>query len=277
MSGWMIFPLAVIIGIGMAGMGMSVMHDVAHGSFSNKPWLNQLFGSTIYMLGTSVFNWKVQHNILHHTFTNIHEVDEDIAGRAFLRFSRHAPLKKVHRFQYIYAFFFYSLMTIQRIVKDFFSLNEYNKKGIIEQQNTKPAWEYIKLVGTKSIYLFIAIGLPLLLTDFTWWQILLGFVIMHCTGGFIMAMVFQLAHLVEGADQTQPDQNGNMENEWAIHQLATTSNFSRNSGFITWFAGGLNFQIEHHLFPHICHIHYKKISKIVERTASEFGLLYEVV
>ena len=275
MYGWLIFPLAVIMGIGMAGTGMAVMHDAAHGSFSKRGWLNKLFGSTIYLLGTTAFNWKVQHNILHHTFTNIHEIDEDIAGRSFLRFSRHAQLKKVHRYQYIYAFFLYSLMTLQRIVKDFLNLHRYNKQGITKEQNANPQWELGKLIGTKVLYLFIAIGLPLMLTEFSWWQVLLGFIIMHCTGGLIMAMVFQLAHLVEATEQPLP-QNGRIDNEWAIHQLETTANFSRGNKFINWFSGGLNYQIEHHLFPNICHIHYCKISHIVERTAKEFGLPYNV-
>ncbi len=276
MYGWMIFPLAVIMGIGMAGTGMSVIHDAAHGSFSKKSWLNQLLGSTIFLLGTTGFNWKVQHNIFHHTFTNIDGMDEDIAGHATLRFSTNAPLKKIHRFQHIYAFFLYSLMTLSKLVKDFFQLHKYNKDGITRQQNAKPTWEYTKLIGSKIIYFFMAIGLPLLFADFSWWQILLGFLIMHCTAGFIMSMVFQMAHIVEGVKQPIPDQNGNIENEWAIHQLQTTANFSRSNRFLNWWVGGLNFQIEHHLFPNICHIHYRKISHIVEKTALEFGLPYNM-
>lgn len=276
MYGWMIFPLAAIMGIGMAGTGMAVMHDAVHGSASKKGWINQLLGSTMYMLGSTVFNWKMQHNVLHHTFTNIEGMDEDIGDRDLLRFSRHAPLKKIHRFQHIYAFFLYSLMTLSKVVKDFFQLYEYNKKGLTKQQNAKPALEYIKLIGSKLIYFFTAIGMPLLFADFSWWQILLGFIIMHCTAGLIMSIVFQMAHVVEGVDQPLPDQSGNIENEWAIHQIKTTANFSRNNRFINWFAGGLNFQIEHHLFPNICHIHYRKISHIVERTAREYGLPYNM-
>lgn len=274
MAGWMIFPLAIIMGIGMAGTGMSVMHDAVHGSFSKKGWLNEIFGSTIFLLGTTMFNWKVQHNILHHTFTNIDGMDEDIAGRDLLRFSKHAPLKKIHRFQHFYAYFLYSFMTLSKLVKDFFQLHEYNKTGMTKQQNAKPALEYVKLIGTKVIYFFICIGLPLIFSDFTWWEVILGFFVMHCVGGGIMAIVFQMAHIVEGVNQPLPGKEGNIENEWAIHQLETTANFSRRSRIMNWFIGGLNFQIEHHLFPNICHIHYRKISLIVEKTAREYGLPY---
>ena len=276
MYGWMIFPLAVIMGIGMAGTGMGVMHDGLHGSAFKKGWLNDLTGSTMYLLGSTTFNWKVQHNVLHHTFTNIDGMDEDIAGHTTLRFSRHAPLKKIHRFQHIYAFFLYSLMTISKLYKDFFQLHNYNKTGITRQQNGKPTWEYLKLIGSKALYFCMAIGLPLLFADFTWWQILLGFLIMHCTAGFLMSIVFQMAHVVEGVDQPLPNQHGNIENEWAIHQLQTTANFSRSNRFLNWCVGGLNFQIEHHLFPNISHVHYRKISHIVERTALEYGLPYNM-
>ena len=91
-----------------------------------------------------------------------------------------------------------------------------------------------------------------------------------------MAIVFQLAHVVEDVQQPLPTSEGNIENEWAIHQLQTTANFARNNRFINWFVGGLNFQVEHHLFPNICHIHYRKISYIVERTAREYGLPYHL-
>ena len=66
-----------------------------------------------------------------------------------------------------------------------------------------------------------------------------------------------------------------MKNTWAIHQLKTTVNFGAKSKIINWYTGGLNHQVEHHIFPHISHIHYGKISKIVRDTAKEFNLPYK--
>lgn len=276
MSGWMIFPLALIMGIGMAGTGMCVMHDGAHGAYSSKKWLNDIIAKSMYMIGGNVFTWKVQHNLLHHTFTNIADHDEDIGTKAVIRLSYQAPLKKFHRFQYIYAFFFYCLMTIAKLVGDFFQLAKYNKLGITIEQKAKPKLELFKMISTKALYLFAAIGLPMLLSSFNWWLLLLGFLVMHLTAGAIMSVVFQMAHIVESADQPLLNKEGNIENEWAIHELNTTANFSRNNRLLSWFVGGLNFQIEHHLFPNICHVHYKKISPIVEKTAKEFGLKYNL-
>ncbi len=272
--GWTIFPLSIAMGIGMAGIGMSVMHDAVHGSFSKKGWLNKLIGTSIYFIGGNPFNWKIQHNILHHTYTNIEGFDEDIEPKAALRLSKHTPLKKIHRFQYIYAFFLYSLMSISRTFKDMGQLIKYNKTGLTRQNGSTPTREMIRLVLTKVAYLIIIIGLPLIFSGFSWWLILLGFLLMHLTAGLFMSVVFQMAHLVEDAQQPLPDEKGIIDNEWTIHELETTANFGRKSRLLAWLIGGLNFQIEHHLFPNVCHIHYKAIAPIVERTAKEHGLRY---
>lgn len=274
MSNWAIFPLAVLMGFGMAGVGMSVMHDAAHGSFSEKGWVNDIVGGTIYLIGGNLFNWKIQHNLLHHTYTNIGGLDEDIQTRAIIRLSRSAPLNKIHRFQYIYAIALYSMMTISKLVNDFSQLWGYSRRGLTRAQNAIPRQEFIKMAVAKIVYLLVAIGLPLWLTDYPWWLILLGFIIVHVTAGTIMALVFQMAHVVEGVDQPPLNPDGNIDNEWAIHELLTTANFSRKSKLLAWYIGGLNYQIEHHLFPYISHVYYKDISPIVQQTAEEFGLPY---
>ncbi|HXU26612.1 MAG TPA: acyl-CoA desaturase [Bacteroidia bacterium] len=275
MPGWILFLLWVLMGIGMAGVGMSVMHDAAHGSFSQKKWLNTLMSSTIYLIGGSVFTWKVQHNIKHHTFTNISGYDEDIDNKAIIRLSFHKPLKKIHRFQHIYAFGFYMLMTLNKMGVDFKQLFEYNKEGITNEQQLEPRSEIVKMVLQKIVYLFIFLGLPLLFTSYSWWVISLGFLLVNFIAGAIMSIVFQVAHIVDGIEQPLPNE-GVIENQWAIHELVTTSNFSKNSRLFSWYIGGLNYQIEHHLFPNICHVHYRKIAPIVEKTAKEFGLKYNV-
>jgi linoleoyl-CoA desaturase len=274
MSAWIALLLAIIMGIGIAGIGMGTMHDAVHGSYSRKEWVNKMFGGTLYLLGSYVLNWKIQHNILHHTYTNIEGRDEDIASRGPIRLSEHAPLRKIHRYQYIHAFFFYGLLTLAKLVKDFTQLAKYNKEGITKQHHSNPKFEYAKMVIVKVTYLFVVIGLPIIFTGFSWWQVLLGFFIMHWVAGCILSTVFQMAHVVEGTEQPLPNANGVIENDWAIHELLTTADFGRNNRFLTWYSGGLNFQIEHHLFPHICHIHYHKIAPIVEKTAKEFGYPY---
>lgn len=274
LSGWTILPLSFVMGIGMAGVGMSVMHDAAHGSFSKRKWINTLFSHSIYSIGGNTFNWKIQHNILHHTYTNIEGFDEDIKPKGSLRLSKQTRLKKAHRFQHIYAFFLYCLMTLSRTVNEFAQLIRYNKAGITKQQGSTPKKEMVRLVVVKLLYLSLILGLPLVFSSFSWWLILIGFLIMHFVAGIFMTTVFQMAHLVEEAEQPLPDEQGFINNEWTIHELETTANFARKSRLFGWMIGGLNYQIEHHLFPNICHVHYRAISPIVERTTKEFGLRY---
>jgi linoleoyl-CoA desaturase len=273
-SGWFALILFAIMGVGMAGIGMNVMHDAIHGSFSKKNWLNKLFGSSIYLIGGNRFTWKVQHNILHHTYTNIEGFDEDIEPKGSIRMSKSSPVKKVHRFQHIYAFFLYSLMTISKQVQDFLHLRKYNKAGITEQQGASPKKEMLKMAFIKAGYISIFIGLPLLFSVFSGWMVLAGFLTMHLVAGMFLSVVFQMAQLVEEATQPLPNEKGMIENEWTIHELETTANFAPKSRWFAWLIGGLNFQIEHHLFPNICHIHYKSIAPIVEKTAKDFGLRY---
>lgn len=275
-STWLALVFMVIMGIGIAGVGMCVMHDAVHGSFSEKEWINKLFGGTMYLLGSNVFNWKLQHNVFHHAYTNINGIDEDIESKGPIRLADHAPLKRIHRYQYIHAFFFYGLLTLSKLVKDFTQLARYNREGITAKYKMNPTREYLKMAVVKAVYLFAIIGLPILLTDFSWWQVLLGFFIMHWVAGCILSTVFQMAHVVEGAEQPMPDAGGMIHHDWAVHELMTTSDFGRSNLFLNWYVGGLNFQIEHHLFPNISHVHYRKIAPIVERTAREFGINYNL-
>jgi linoleoyl-CoA desaturase len=275
-NGWVALLFAALSGAGMAGVGMCVMHDAVHGSYSNREWINKMLGSTMYLLDSNVFNWKIQHNYLHHSYTNIDSYDHDINSKGPIRFSQYGPLKKIHRYQYIHAFFFYGLMTIAKLIKDYSQLNNFNKAGITGKYHINPASEYTKMTIVKLVYLFVFIGLPVLFTSFSWWQVLLGFFVMHGVAGFIMSTVFQMAHVVDGTEQLLPNAKGEVNEEWAVHQLRTTSDFARNNLFLEYYIGGLNFQIEHHLFPNICHIHYRKIAPIVERTAQEFGFVYNL-
>lgn len=272
-EGWMVLPFWIVMGVGIGGIGMGVMHDAAHGSFSNKKWINNLFSYTMYIIGGNTFNWKIQHNILHHTYTNIEGYDEDIDPKGFLRLSKQTPFRKFHRFQHLYAFFIYSFMSLSRMVTEFKQLRNYNKRGLTTSQGSSPEGEMTKLIVSKIIYIMVIIGLPLFLGS-SFWPVITGFFIMHLIAGLFMSTVFQMAHVVEVATQPVPDESGVIENEWAVHELETTANFVPKSRWFGWIIGGLNYQVEHHLFPNICHIHYKAISPIVERTAKEFGISY---
>jgi linoleoyl-CoA desaturase len=275
-NGWAMWGLSLLAGIGVAGIGLAVMHDANHGAYSNKSWVNNLIGYSLNMVGGNAFNWKIQHNVLHHTYTNIHDVDEDISPRGVLRMTPHGEWKQIHRFQHLYAWFFYGLMTLVWVlVKDFVRLAKYHKNGMVKSQKTNTARELTILLLTKALYFSYILVLPMLVMDITFGQWAIGFLSMHYVAGFILAIIFQPAHVIDGTEYPMPDETGRMENSWAIHQLHTTTNFANNNKVLSWYVGGLNYQVEHHLFPNVCHVHYRKISNIVKETALEFGLPYK--
>jgi len=276
MPGWLALVLAVVMGVGNAGVGMGVMHDAVHGAYSRRRWVNELMGGSMYLLGSNVLNWKLQHNLKHHTYTNIEGLDNDISSHGPIRLSENAPIYRIHRYQHWYAFLFYGLVTLSKMVKDFSQFFAYNKEGIIRERRLNPSFEFAKLVASKVAYIAIIIGLPLLLTDYNLWQILAGFFLMHWVASCILSTIFQLAHVVEGAQQPVEKSPGLIDNDWMVHELQTTANFARKNRLLNWYIGGLNFQIEHHLFPHISHVHYRHIAPIVEQTAHEFGYDYNV-
>ncbi|MFN8342882.1 MAG: acyl-CoA desaturase [Cyclobacteriaceae bacterium] len=275
-SWWALLLALAVMSLGLAGIGLSVMHDANHQAYSGKRWINNLLGYSLNLVGANSFNWRIQHNVLHHSYTNVQDADEDIDSRGILRLTPHTAWKRIHRYQYLYAWFLYGLMTlVWMFFKDFVRIIHYTRTGIARAQKANLTAEWVILIGTKLVYVCYIFVVPLLLTDLTWWQIALGIVIMHYVAGFILAIVFQPAHVIEGTEFPLPDETQTLPDNWAVHQLHTTNNFGNKSRWFSWYVGGLNFQIEHHLFPNICHVHYRKIAGIVQATASEFGLPYK--
>jgi len=269
--------LWLVMGFAIAGIGMSVMHDANHGSYSQNPTVNYIMGHTLNLLGGSVFNWKLQHNVLHHTYTNIVQMDDDIADRLVLKFSPHTKVKFFHSIQWMYAIFFYGLMTLYWVfAKDIIQFLRYTKNGVVNSTPEHNRKVMIKMILVKVIYLSIILGVPTLVFGIPFYQVFLGFTAMHFVAGIVLTVVFQLAHTLEGTTHPLPDAEGNIANDWAIHQMETTINFAPKNKLISWYVGGLNFQVEHHLFPKICHVHYPEIAGIVEKTAKEYGVAYNV-
>jgi linoleoyl-CoA desaturase len=272
-----IFICWALMGIGMAGVGMGMMHDANHGTFSKNRKINNLLGKSLYLLGGFPPNWKFQHNTLHHAYTNIDGHDEDISPAGILRFSPHKPLYKIHRYQNWYAWFFYGLMTLLWATsKDFMQFKRFKGSGTAYSGKTPFAQMFISIILGKVFYYILFLVIPLLTIPVGWYWIVLGFIAMHFTTGIILGIVFQTAHVVTNSSFPLPDEGGNIENNWAIHQLSTTSNYSPKSRIFSWLIGGLNYQVEHHLFPNISHVHYHKISKFVKETAFKYNLPYHV-
>jgi len=274
--GWLNMLLYVVMGFGLAGIGMSVMHDANHFGYSSNQKVNRWVGNTIFLLGADAYNWKIKHNKLHHVYTNIYGSDEDINSRAILRFAFAAPLKPYHRYQHLYAWALYALMSLSMILRDDYKRRDYRKRGVTNISRGVFQRSLVWLHVSKVLYFGAIFGLPLWLTAMPWWQVLLGFLLMHITAGLIMSMIFQMAHVVEGAEQIGGKENRHVTHSMIAHQLKSTTDFAPRNRLLTWYVGGLNFQVEHHLFPKVCHIHYPALAPIVAETTREFSMPYHV-
>jgi linoleoyl-CoA desaturase len=262
-----------VLGFTFASIGFSVMHDANHGSYSTKPWLNDLLGLSANALGASSFFWKQKHNIIHHTYTNVDGIDDDIAKSPIIRQCETQKWVPAHKIQHVYLVPVYALSSIFWLF--FMDFTKYFTRKIY----TTDAWEmsaknHVVFWSTKILYLVFYMIIPIIVWGFGPW--LFGFLLLHVVMGLTLSLVFQLAHVVENTEfeNVALDETKHIDTAWAEHQIKTSSNFSMGNPVISWFVGGLNFQIEHHLFPKVSHIHYPAISKIVIEKCAEFHLPY---
>ena len=272
---WLFYGLWLMMGVGMVGIGCSIMHDSNHDSYSGSKGLNKYLAKIIILVGGYDVTWRLQHNVLHHTYTNIEGLDHDIDAGILLRFSPNTKRYSFHRFQHIYAWFLYGLLTIQwATIKDFRQVIEYEKLGLLKKEKLTLKQALWQVALYKLIYYTFILVIPMAFAGVAWYHVLLAFAAMHFLGGLMLSAIFQLAHVMEECEFPQPNQDRKMENNWAVHQMLNTANFAPRSKVMAWFIGGLNHQVEHHLFPYICHVHYKNIAPIVKQTAQEFNVPY---
>lgn len=271
---WLAIVLCVIAGLDMAAIGFNIMHDGAHGSYSNNKKVNYFMSLSLNLMGANAFFWKQKHNVNHHSYTNIEGIDDDIDANPFLRLHVDQKKRWFHRFQHIYALVAYALMfffwVFFRDFKKYFT-GKIAKYSPIRNMTVK---EHIIFWISKVVHVGVFIVVPMVFAGVL--QTVVGYIIITFVLGLTITIVFQLAHIVEGTDFVTPenDKTLNVETEWAIHQISTTANFATKNPFANWFLGGLNFQVEHHLFPGISHVHYPKLNQILKDTCAEFNVKY---
>lgn len=268
---WLVVESLVLGGL-VSAIGFNIMHDGAHGSFSEYKWLNRVAAFTLNILGGSSFMWNVKHNVIHHAYTNVDGLDDDIDIQPWMRMSTTQKKRKLHKYQHVYFWILYSLLYVLWIfVLDY---QKYFKKriGQVWLKNME-AKDHFVFWLFKALNIFFYVVLPIYTMGVEAW--LTCFLIFTLFAGLVISLVFQLAHTVEHMAFPMPDEiTGKLEDEWAVHQIKTTANFATHNKLVSWLVGGLNFQIEHHLFPKISHVHYPAISKIIKQACMEYGIAY---
>jgi linoleoyl-CoA desaturase len=269
---WQGVLLAILLGLSSAGIGLNIQHDGGHQAYSNSAWVNKLMAMTLELIGGSSYLWRWKHVVFHHTYVNITGHDTDIDLGLLARLTPHQKRRAHQQWQVLYLWPLYGLLAIKwQLVDDF---HKFIRGRISAQKVPRPSgWELVIFVTGKAIFSSVAFGIPLLFHSLE--VVLIYYAIVGLVAGIVLSVVFQMAHCVEEAEFPLPRENtGRIERAWAVHQAETSVNFARRSRVVAWLLGGLNFQIEHHLFPRICHINYPGISSIVKETCRDFGIKY---
>jgi len=271
-NAWHACIAATLLGASAGLIGFNIQHDGSHLAYSDRPWMNKLSAMSMDLIGASSYLWHWKHVASHHIYVNITDHDADVDLGAFARVTPHQRHYFFHRAQHFYLWALYGFMTIRwHLYGDFRDLVTREIGG---HPFPRPRGKELAIfIAGKVVFFTLAFVLPMMFHS--WWKVLFFYAFVAGIVGVVLSVVFQLAHCVEEADFPLPDEATNrMEDNWMVHQIHTTVDFARRSKLVCWMLGGLNFQVEHHLFPKICHVHYPEISKIVEATCREFGVRY---
>jgi linoleoyl-CoA desaturase len=269
---WQGLLLATLLGLSAAGIGFNVQHDGGHHAYSNSPWINKLMAMTLELIGGSSYLWRWKHVVFHHTYVNVTGHDTDIDLGMLARLTPHQKRLAFHRWQHLYLWPLYGVLAIKwQLVDDFRKLTSGRISNLPFPRPR--GWDLVIFVAGKATFFTVAFGIPLLFHSLG--VVLFYYGVAGLVTGIVLSVVFQVAHCVEEAEFPVPRAStGRIDHAWAIHQTETTVDFARRSRMVTWLVGGLNFQIEHHLFPRICHVNYPAVSRLVEETCRDFGIRY---
>lgn len=269
---WQAVPLSVALGLATAAIGLNIQHDGGHDAYSDRRWINTAAAMFLDLIGGSSYVWHHRHSVLHHTYVNITGHDTDIDLGALGRVTPYQRRLAIHRWQHWYMWPLYGFMAVRwQLFGDFADVIRGQVSG--HAMRRPRGWDLLVLLGGKAFFLALAFGVPLLLHP--WWVVLVFYAATSMVVGITLSVVFQLSHVVEEAGFVMPTSANQIPNAWAIHQVESTVDFARGSRLAAWLLGGLNFQIEHHLLPRVCHIHYPALAPIVEETCREFGVRYQ--
>ncbi|MGA3131291.1 MAG: acyl-CoA desaturase [Terracidiphilus sp.] len=267
---WRFVALYLLSGLAQTFLLLNIAHDSNHNAISTVPAVNKLLNYVFDVCGISSYMWRILHHRGHHSCINLQGEDDALTGRGIFRFTPHEPRTRMHRFQHIYALFFYALFSLDYIfIRDFeaffFPSHDY-LKGARHRLR-----EYTILFAGKALYVTYMLVLPVIVLGKPLLVVALAFVLVHLIIGLTVSLVFQTSHTVDSTHF--PSARGEFDSS-VYHIFATTADYATENPLVAWLTGGLNHHITHHLCPAVCHTHYAPLTRIVKQTAEEFGVPY---
>jgi linoleoyl-CoA desaturase len=271
-DGWPAVGLCVVLGAACGGLGLNVPHDANHLAWSRRRWINIAIGRAAnLLLGPSSYMWQLRHNIMHHVRPNIAGQDDTISYGGVLRIKPDQPLRRFHRWQHVYVWPLYGIVLAKWFLWDDFRWF-FGRRMATYRLVIAPRDQVAFLVG-KAVWLGFMVGVPLAHAGPA--RVALGFAIVYYVFSFILVGITQLAHVNDAVVFPDPDPStGQISDEWLVHQLRTTADFAAGNPLVCFYAGGLNFQVVHHLFPRVCHVHHPALQAVVKRALAEQGVPY---
>jgi linoleoyl-CoA desaturase len=271
-SAWLAVALTLSLALATAAIGFSIMHDANHGAYFRSRRLNRAAGLTLDLIGASSYLWHFKHNVHHHTYANVAGMDADVNAEPFLRLAPSQRLRPHHRYQHVYAWPLYGVLAVKWWLFDDVVDLARGRMGALAFPRPR-GMELVALLAGKAVFLAWALVIPLAVHRSAW--VFAVFLLGAGTLGVVMSTVFQLAHTVPDADFHDAGPGGRrLETGWAEHQVRATADFAPSNRLLSWYVGGLNFQVEHHLMPDVCHVHYPALARIVAETCADHGIPY---
>ncbi len=272
---WQATILCISLGMAMGGVGFSIQHDGNHKSYSERSLVNQVAGFGADLMGVSSYFWNLHHTLLHHSYTNVCGLDLDIDLGILARYAPQQQRMWFHRFQHLYLPVLYSFLLVNwHVYRDF---SDFVRATVGEYKTPRPKGKDLAIFIVGKLGFFaLAFGIPCYFHQV--WQVIYCYLGTSALVGLLLSFVFQTAHCMPDAKFVDiPANSQPLSDNWAVHQLETTVNFAPDNRLLSWYVGGLNYQVEHHLFPGICHIHYPQIATIVRTTCEEYGVSYHTL
>lgn len=273
-SSWWDGALSVIsLAFASAAVPTTIAHDGAHAAFSDRRWLNSCAAWCVNLLGISTPWWRRKHGTLHHAYTRLNGVDDDLEQGALLRMHPEQPWRPWHRWQHLYAFALYPFLHLSMLVTGI----RFLITGRVGLHQFHPTRRDRVLGWTMTAACFaLLFGIPCLFREP--WIVVAALLPWSALFGLILVLIFQVEHCVgEVESPPRSADSGDIELDWATCQVQATQNFATDSRLLTWYSGALNLHVEHHLFPRMSHTHYAELSRVIRPLCEEQGVRYRVV
>jgi linoleoyl-CoA desaturase len=264
-----VIAASISLGVAGSGIGFMIMHDANHHAFARRRWVNRVMSLSLDLIGGSSYVWAAKH-LAHHTYPNVTDHDPDIDALPFARFDPAQARRPWHRYQHIYLWLFYCTVTIRwQFISDFAFLRAGHAGRTPLRRPRGSA--LVSLIGGKLVFVTWALVIPLLLHPVL--PVLGVFLLTSCVASLLLTTIFQLSHCVAEAEFIDP-MNDDQTRTWQVHQVQSTVDFAHKNRVLSYYVGGLNHQIEHHLYARLPHTLYGRIAVIVEQEAARHGIRY---